>query len=153
MLETINDFKNVINKIKNDIKNTRFEIMKNANFEVINLYFRLGKIIDDNWKYGNNFINELSIELKLEFPSMKGFSSRNLSRMRVFYNEYKDMQKLPPAVANLPWTHNYILIEKIKNFEKRIWYAEKCLENGWSKIVLVHQIETDLYLRQKVSIN
>lgn len=142
----------IINNIKNDIKSTRFKIIENANFELINLYFRLGKIIDENWKYGNNFVNELSLELKLEFPNMKGLSSRNLSRMRVFYKEYKNMQNLPVPLANLPWTHNYTLIEKVKDRKKRLWYAEKCLENGWSQIVLIHQIETDLYQRQKENI-
>ena len=149
MSENINEFKCIFENIKKDIKSTRFRIIENANSELINLYFRLGKIIDDNWKYGNNFVNELSIELKLEFPDMKGLSPRNLSRMRVFYREYKDLPNLPPIVANLPWTHNYILIEKVKDYQRRLWYAEKCLENGWSKIVLTHQIESDLYQRQK----
>lgn len=149
MIETISNFKNIVENIKNDIKNTRFEIIKNANSEIINLYFRLGKIIDENWEYGNNFVNELSLELKLEFPNTKGFSARNLSRMKVFYREYREIQNLPMSLANLPWSHNYTLIEKVKDIDKRIWYAEKCLENGWSHIVLVHQIESDLYQRQK----
>lgn len=149
MIEKLNDFKCIIENIKNDIKSTRFKIIENANIELLNLYFRLGKIIDENRKYGNNFINELSIELKLEFPSMKGFSPRNLSRMRVFYKEYKDSKNLPVPLANLPWTHNYTLIEKVKNINKRIWYAEKCLENGWSQTVLIHQIDSNLYQRQK----
>lgn len=149
MIETINDFKFIITEIKNDIKNTRFRILENANNELINLYFRIGKIIDDNWKYGNNFVNELSIELKLTFPDMKGFSPRNLRRMRIFYNEYKDMQNWPTPLANLPWSHNYTLIEKVKDIDKRIWYAKKSLENGWTHTVLVHQIESNLYQRQK----
>ncbi len=143
------EFKNIIESVKSDIKSTQFRIIQNINSELINLYYRLGKVIDDNWKYGNNFVNELSLELKQTFPDMKGFSTRNLSRMRVFYKEYKDIQNLPPAVANLPWTHNYILLEKVKEYNKRLWYAEKCLDNGWSKIILVHQIESDLYQRQK----
>lgn len=149
MIETINDFKFIITEIKNDIKNTRFRILENANSELINLYFRIGKIIDDNWKYGNNFVNELSIELKLTFPDMKGFSPRNLRRMRIFYNEYKDMQNWPTPLANLPWSHNYTLIEKVKDIDKRIWYAKKSLENGWTHTALVHQIESNLYQRQK----
>lgn len=149
MIEIVNDFKCIIENIKKDIKNTRFKIIENANIELINLYFRLGKIIYENSKYGNNFINELSIELKLEFPNMKGLSSRNLSRMRVFYKEYKDMKNLPVPLANLPWTHNYTLIEKVKELDKRKWYAERCLENGWSQIVLIHQIDSNLYQRQK----
>ena len=71
----------------------------------------------------------------MEFPNIKGFSSRNLRRMRIFYNEYNNISNLPPAVANLPWTHNCILIEKIEEYDKRMWYAEKCIENGWSKTV------------------
>lgn len=102
MIELVSDFKSIIENIKKDIKNTRFKIMENANKEVLYLYFRLGKIIDENSKYGNNFINELSIELKLEFKNMKGFSPRNLSRMRVFYKEYKDILNLPVPLANLP---------------------------------------------------
>ena len=149
MVDVTNNFKSIFENIKNDIRNTNLKIIKNANSELINLYFRLGKIIDDNWKYGNNFVNELSLELKLEFPNMKGLSTRNLRRMRLFYNEYKNIQNWPPIVANLSWSHNYTLIEKVKNVNKRLWYAEKCLENGWSKIVLIHQIESDLYQRQK----
>ena len=80
---------------------------------------------------------------------MKGLSPRNLSRMRVFYREYKDFKNLPVPLANLPWTHNYTLIEKVKNFHKRKWYAQKCFENGWSQNTLIHQIDSDLYQRQK----
>jgi len=154
MVETIdrNSFISIVNYIKEDIKSTRFKIIENANRELLSLYFRLGKVIDDNWKYGNSFVNQLSVELKLEFPNMKGFSSRNLRRMRMFYNEYKDVQNWPLLVANLPWTHNCILIERIKKYDERMWYAEKCLENGWSKIVLVHQIDLNLYERQKKSL-
>ncbi len=149
MVETITDFKCIVENIKNDIKNTRFKILANANLELLSLYLRLGKIIDDNSKYGNNFINELSVELKSEFPNMKGLSPRNLSRMRVFYKEYKDIKNLPVALANLPWTHNYTLIEKVKDINKRKWYAKKCLDNGWSQTVLIHQIDSNLYQRQK----
>ena len=152
MLETINDFKNIIENIKSDIKSTRFRIIENANKELLYLYFRLGKIIDENSKYGNNFINELSIELRLEFPNMRGLSPRNLARMRLFYKEYKDTSNLPLSLAKLPWTHNYTLIEKEKDKNKRIWYAEKCLENGWSQTVLIHQIDSNLYQRQNESV-
>lgn len=152
MMEAINDFKSVIENVKNDIKSTRFKIIENANRELLYLYFRLGKIIDENSKYGNKFINDLSIELKLEFPNMKGLSARNLSRMRVFYKEYQDISNLPVPLANLPWTHNYTLIEKVKDKEKRKWYAKKCLENGWSQMVLIHQIDSNLYQRQKENI-
>lgn len=141
-------FVSVFEQIKADIFQTRSKVLSNANLELLSMYLRIGKIIDEHAKYGNNFINELSNHLKIEFPNVDGFSPRNLARMRKFYVTYGDLSNLPPAVANLTWTHNFILIEKIKEPEKRIWYAEKCLENGWSKVVLEHQIDLELYERQ-----
>ena len=139
-----------INSIKCDITNTRSKVLYNANKELINMYYRMGKIISEKTKYGNNFIFVLSKSLKLEFSDSTGFSERNLRRMKSFYEEYKKFSILPPVVAELPWTHNYILIEKIKEIEKRLWYANECLKNGWSKIILIHQIELHLYERQQL---
>lgn len=137
-----------IENIKKDIISTRNRILTDANKELIHMYFRIGKIISENQKYGSNFINSLSISLKIDFPDATGFSPRNLARMRKFYETYKDLSNLPPAVAKLPWTHNSILVERIDDSNKRIWYAEKCLENGWNKVVLDHQIDLELFERQ-----
>ena len=149
LIETTNDIVfSQIEDIKKDIISTRNKILTDANKELINMYFRIGKIISENQKYGSNFINSLSTSLKIEFPDTTGFSPRNLARMRKFYETYKDLSNLPPAVAKLPWTHNSILVERISDVNKRIWYAEKCVENGWSYVVLDHQIDLDLYDRQ-----
>ena len=68
--------------------------------------------------------------------------------MRKFYEVYGDLSNLPPTAAKLPWTHNSILVEKIDNNEFRALYAQKCLDNGWNKVVLDHQIDLCLYERQ-----
>ena len=94
-------------EIKDDIRITQRRIVSNANLELIMLYFRIGKFIAENNGYGKNFINILAMEFKIAFPKMKGFSSRNLSRMFLFYKEYKDMANLPTVLANLPWSYNY----------------------------------------------
>lgn len=145
------DFKNLVLYVKEDILKTRFKVQENANMELINLYFRLGRIVSENSKYGNKFINDFSIALKLEFPDTTGFSTRNLSRMKKFYEEYKDLSNLPMALAKLPWSHNNLLLDKIKDLKIREWYAEKCLENGWANSVLEHQIDLQLYERQVIS--
>ena len=137
-----------IEDIKKDIINTRNKILTDANKELIDMYFRIGKIISENQKYGSNFINSLSTSLKIEFPNTTGFSPRNLARMRKFYETYKDLSNLPMALAKLPWSFNNLLIDRIEDVNKRIWYAEKCVENGWSYIVLDHQIDLKLYERQ-----
>ena len=145
------DFKETIINIKNEIINTQTQILSDANSRLINLYFKLGKIINDNSKWGDKFIETLEVELKLDFPNIKGFSARNLRRMKRFYLEYKDEEILPPAVAKLPWTHNIMLIEKIKDKNIRFWYANEAANSNWSKIVLDHQIDMKLYERKALS--
>ncbi len=142
------DFKETIVNIKNEIINTQTQILSDANSRLINLYFKLGKIINDNSKWGDKFIETLELELKLDFPNVKGFSARNLRRMKRFYLEYKDEEKLPPAVAKLPWTHNVMLLEKIKDKNIRFWYANEAANNNWSKVVLGHQKDMKLYERK-----
>ena len=142
------DFKNLILQAKQDILATRYNVMQYANSELIMLYFRLGKIVSENASYGNKFIQNFSTSLRLEFPNTDGFSERNLSRMKKFYEEYKDLSILPTALAKLPWSHNMLLLDKVKDLEIRKWYAEKCFENGWSHTVLEHQIDSGVYERQ-----
>ncbi len=142
------DFKNLILQAKQDILATRYNVMQHANSELIMLYFRLGKIVSENASYGNKFIQNFSTSLRLEFLNTDGFSERNLSRMKKFYEEYKDLSILPTALAKLPWSHNMLLLDKVKDLEIRKWYAEKCFENGWSHTVLEHQIDSGVYERQ-----
>lgn len=126
------DFKELINIIKNDIYDTRYKVQSLANNELIALYYRIGKYVFENAKYGNTFVDSLSTSLKLEFPNYDGFSSRNILRMKKFYEEYSNLEISPLPMAKLTWTHNNILISKVKDVEKRIWYAQKCFENGWA---------------------
>lgn len=142
------DFKNLILQAKQDVLATRYNVMQHANSELIMLYFRLGKIVSENASYGNKFIKNFSTSLRIEFPNTDGFSERNLSRMKKFYEEYKDLSILPTALAKLPWSHNMLLLDKVKDLEIRKWYAEKCFENGWSHTVLEHQIDSGVYERQ-----
>lgn len=138
----------LVDGIKNDILKTRMKVLTDANKELICLYFRIGKTISENKKYGSNFINTLSSSLKIDFPDSAGFSPRNLARMRKFYEEYRDLSNLPMPLAKLPWSFNCLLLDRVKNSDKRIWYAQECLNNGWSYIVLNHQLDCYLYERQ-----
>lgn len=148
MPETLeSDFKVAITEIKNDIRNTQTRVIFQANNELILLYFRIGKILERNSKYGNSFIKNLATEIKLELPNIEGFSERNLKRMKRLYNEYKEYGKVPQAVAQLPWGHNILLFEKIKDKNIRKIYAEAAISNGWSRNILQIQIETEYHKR------
>lgn len=141
-------FQEITSSIKNAITNTQLEIMTDANKKLVNLYFNIGKTLEENSSWGNKFIDNVAMELKMSFPNLKGFSVRNLKYMKSFYNEYKDDEEFVQLVAQLPWKHNITLMQKVKDKEIRKWYMGKCLEEGWSDNVLIYQIDTDLYNRQ-----
>lgn len=141
------EFKNIINSIKKEINTTQIKIAVETNKSIINLYFKIGKILNDNFKYGNKFIDFISQELKNEFPNTKGFSVRNLKYMKKFYLEYKDNKVVQRTVAQLPWRHNIVLISKLKDNKIRKIYAEATIKNGWNKNMLTIQIENNYHLR------
>lgn len=149
MIEEIDKrYNDVIDDIKQDINKTQLDIMLNANISLVNLYYRIGKVLYDNSTWGNKFLDKLAFELKNTYPNQKGFSIRNLKYMKTFYSEYHYDFEFVQLVAQLPWTHNIILIEKVKDKSVRKWYIERCIEEGWSKTILIYQIDTDLYKRQ-----
>lgn len=78
---------------------------------------------------------------------MQGFSARNLRCMRQFVENYPDSKMIKTTLSQISWSHNIVLISKVKNLEEREWYINKCIENGWSRTVMIHQIETGLYNR------
>ena len=87
-------------------------------------------------------------EIRREFPNSKGYSVRNLKYMAKFAQTYPDQEFVQQAVAQIPWGHNTVLLDRIPDPEERLWYIDACRRNGWSRAVLVHQIESRLYQRQ-----
>ncbi len=138
--------------IKTKIKTSQQKAFSSVNQEMIRLYFNIGSVIDARQKelgWGAKVIDKLSLDILQEFPDMKGFSTRNIKRMLQFYKEYRtDFSKVPLAVAQIPWTHNIILIEKIKDKNLRHWYIQKVLENGWSKDILSLMIKSEVHTRE-----
>jgi predicted nuclease of restriction endonuclease-like (RecB) superfamily len=120
---------------------------------MIELYWNIGRSIvikQATEKWGNKVIETLAADLQRELPGLRGYSSRNIWRMRAFYVEYPEGEILPQHVAEIPWGHNILLIEKIKDIGQRFWYAKNTMEYGWSRPVLWHQIESGLYERQAI---
>ena len=81
-------------------------------------------------------------------PGMKGLSPRNIKYMRAFAEAYPEAEFVQQAAAQIPWFHNCILLDKVKNPKERLWYISKTIEHGWSRNVLVHWIESELFERQ-----
>lgn len=139
-----------LNDLKSKIKHAQYQAYRAVNKELISLYWDIGKSIVEKQKklgWGQKIIQQLAGDLQKEFPKNSGFSERNLKYMRKFYIEYKDKPKVQPLVAQIPWSHNLIILDKTKNDYEKEYYFKMILRNSWSKRVLVHQIETKSFER------
>ena len=111
----INEYKEILSSIKNEILKSQYRAMQVVNVEMIYMYWNIGKIISNNIKWGNKFVDNLAIDLKLEFPDITGFSPRNIRYMRKFADEYQDEKFLQEVIAKITWYHNVILMDKVKD--------------------------------------
>src|SRR5262245_46464582 len=130
------EYRALLNELKNRIRSGRLRAALAVNHEVIELYWHIGKQIIDKQSWGSKFIETLSLDLQNAFPETRGFSIRNLQRMRQFTAYYPHFEIVPQAVAQLPWGHISLLIHKVKDNNTRTWYAEQTLEQGWSRLAL-----------------
>ena len=151
MLMNNNEYLNTIESIKKEIKSAQYKAAVSVNRELITLYYNIGKIINEHKAWGNKFIDNLAADIKLEFPNVKGYSVRNLKYMAKFAETYPDEQFVQQVVAQIPWGQNIVLLDKVNGDNTRRWYAEKTIENGWTRNVLTHQIESNLYTRQVIA--
>ncbi len=140
-----------INDVKQRVAQQRLKTILSANAEMILMYWDIGKSIlekQENEGWGAKVIDRLSTDLKKEFPAMKGFSPRNLKYMRKFAETWTDYEIVQRCVAQIPWRSNITLMQKIKDPELRLWYAQKTIKHGFGKDMLVFQIDTKLHQRE-----
>ena len=145
-----------IRDIKYRIAQSRLQAVMSANSAMILLYWEIGNSILNRQKeegWGSKVIDRMSYDLKQEFPDMQGFSPRNLKYMRKFAEAYPDIEIVQRTVALISWRCNITLLDKLNDLKTRTWYAKKTIENGFGKDMLVHQIETNLHIREGASVN
>ncbi|MDO5844439.1 MAG: PDDEXK nuclease domain-containing protein [Methanocorpusculum sp.] len=147
------EYLSVINEIKSGVRLAQRRALLSVNRELILLYWKVGRIILEKASWGSRFIDRLSEDIKTEFPEIKGFSVRNLKYMRKFAEAFSDEVIVQTLSAQLSWSHTILLLDKVKDQNEREWYLKKTIENGWSVRVLEHQTATDLFSRQKDSLD
>ena len=158
------DYAELLEDIKGRIRHAQVRAAVGASRELIRLYWDIGREIVERQEregWGKGIVDRLAADIQRDFPGIEGFSPRNVWRMRAFYLAYTqevanltqpvsepDGVNLPQAVSEIPWGHNIVLFQQIKDFAQRLWYAQKVVQHGWSRATLVHQIELDLYGRE-----
>jgi len=137
--------------LKSRIRAAQLRASLAVNRELVLLYWQIGRDILDRQereRWGAKVIDRLAADLKGAFPEMKGFSPRNLKYMRAFAEAWPEEAFVQAVLAQITWYHNLAILEKLANPDERIWYAKATIQHGWSRNVLVHQIEAGRFRRQ-----
>ena len=137
-----------VNQIKQEIAATRYKAVVQLNQTMMTLYHHIGQIINEHKAWGSKFVDNLATDIRMAYPDSRGFSPRNLRYMAKFAELYPTKAILQQPVAKIPWGQNVLLMNSGLSTDVYLWYAEKALENGWSRNVLAHQIDSKLYERQ-----
>jgi predicted nuclease of restriction endonuclease-like (RecB) superfamily len=140
----------LLQEIKQRIRESQLRVSVSVNRELVLLYWRIGRDIlirQERERWGSKVIDRLAADLKKSFPEMRGFSPRNLKYMRAFAEAWPDEEFVQQVAAQIPWFHHCVLLDKLPLQEDRVWYTKATIQHGWSRNVLVHQIETALHKR------
>lgn len=133
---------------KKIVKQAQYDALKAVNKGLIGMYLGLGKLISQSrikGTHGKSIVEKMASDLQKEFPGVNGFSGRNLWYMRKFYELYRDDKKMQPLVAEISWTKHLILMERCKDRLEREFYIRMTKKYGWTKNVLMHQIDNKTY--------
>jgi len=138
-------------EVKERIRVARIKVALSANSELLAFYWDLGKMmvdISDSAQWGNNWMNDLSKDLRNEFPDMEGFSKTNLYNIRRLYQFYKESEIFHQLGGKIPWRHHVEIFTKAQSLAEAHFYIQQTIENGWSRDILALQIKSQLYARQ-----
>src|SRR6266850_4411538 len=134
--------------LKERIRAAQVKAALAVNRELVLLYWRSGQDILERQRqsgWGSKVIDRLAADLRSAFPEMSGFSPRNLKYMRAFAEAGPDEGFVQQVAAQLPWFHDCTILDKLKTLPERTSYAQQTIENGWSRNLLIHQIESNLF--------
>jgi len=141
-------------EVVNLIKKAKYKAIKSINEELIKLYWSVGEYIYKKLQYsewGEGVVDKLAIFINKNHPEIKGFSNKNLFRMKQFYQTYKDNTKVSTLLRELSWSNNRIIISKSKSPEEREFYINLCIKERYSFRELERQIDSCFYERTMLS--
>ncbi|MEM8611392.1 MAG: PDDEXK nuclease domain-containing protein [Cyanobacteria bacterium P01_H01_bin.105] len=149
------NYRQFLQSLKDRIRSAQVKAALAVNQELIVLYWQIGREILDRQQqegWGTKVIDRLAKDLKRDFPEMTGFSARNLKYMRAFADAYPDAQVVQQVLSQIPWGHNVRLLDALKTPEDRLWYARQTIEHGWSRNVLLLQIDQGLHTQKSPAV-
>jgi predicted nuclease of restriction endonuclease-like (RecB) superfamily len=162
------DYQSWVVEIKTRLRSMQMKAAMSVNSALLEFYWELGSDIVDkqqNRTWGDGFLKQLSTDLMAEFPDMKGFSKRNLEQIRRWHTFWAGAESIAKQAASqlgtdivnrliqIPWWHNVVIVTKCQSTQEALFYVENTIQHGWSRNVLTHQIESNLWEREGRSIS
>jgi predicted nuclease of restriction endonuclease-like (RecB) superfamily len=162
-IEADSGYRDWLVQLKDKLRRVQIKAAVSVNHEMLQFYWELGADIVEKQKkasWGDRFLPQLSRDLFAEFPEMKGFSVSNLKYMRqwfLFYTGGSSIGQQPVGqsaqlpvsqITRIPWGHNLAIIAKCKKLHEALYYVQNTIAHGWSRSVLMHQIESELWQRE-----
>ncbi|MDP2831347.1 MAG: DUF1016 N-terminal domain-containing protein, partial [Candidatus Omnitrophota bacterium] len=148
------EYLGLLKAVRERVRSAQYSALKAVNKELIHLYWDIGKmIVERQFKHGwgKAIVETLARDLQAEFPGMQGFSARNIWYMRIFYVTYRKNGKLQPLVAEISWTKHLIIIDRCRDDLEREFYIRMTRKFGWTKNVLIHQIDNQSYKKTMIN--
>ena len=122
------EYLSIIENIKSEITAAQYRAAVHVNADMLLLYYDIGCVINEHKSWGNKFIDNLVADIRIAFPESKGYSVRNLKYMAKFAETYSDREFVQQVVAQIPWGHNIVLLDKVADMDERKWYIKKSAE-------------------------
>jgi len=142
------DYAALLAEVKERVRSAQYAALKAVNKELVALYWDIGRLIEERQRggtWGKSIVATLAGDLQQEFPGIQGFSAQNLWYMRQFYLAYHGHEKLQPLVGEISWAKHLAILGKCKDPLEREFYIRMTRKFGWTKNVLIHQIENQSY--------
>lgn len=142
------DYAHLLADVKERVRAAQYAALKAVNKELVGLYWDIGQMIAERQKiegWGKSVVQRLATDLQAEFRGVGGLSSSNLWRMKAFFEAYEGSEKLAPLVREIGWSHNLVILQRCKDPLEREFYIRMTRKFGWTKNVLIHQIENQSY--------
>jgi len=147
-IQTTQDYPALLAEVKARIQSAQYTALRAVNKALVGLYWDIGRLIVERQQregWGKGVVEQLSTDLRLAFPGVSGFSTQNLRYMRQFFQEYSATPNLQPLVGEIGWVHNLTIMSRCKDPLEREFYLRMTRKSGWSKNVLIHQIDNQSY--------
>jgi len=144
----------LLREIKDRIRSAQYAALRAVNRELIELYWDIGRLIVERQAgqtWGRAVVQNLAKDLQMESPGVAGFSAPNLYKMRQFYEAYRGHEILSPLVREISWTKNLVILEQCREDAEREFYLQRTRQFGWTKNVLIHQIENRTYEKTRLN--